>query len=43
MSFVQNPYLRQLQIVVAHRFFDYFGDLMAILNVVLMSVSVYGV
>lgn len=39
MSFVQNRFLRQVQIIVAHKCFDYFGDFVAFVNVLLMSVS----
>lgn len=39
MSFVGNRCLRRFQIIVEHNGFDYFGDFMAGVNVVFVSVS----
>lgn len=39
MSYVQNPLLRKIQILVSNKCFDYAGDFMAAVNVLLVSVS----
>jgi hypothetical protein len=39
MSFVGNAIVRRIQVIVAHNFFDYFGDFMAGVNVIFVSVS----
>ena len=40
MSYVENPLLRRIQILVSNRCFDYAGDFMAAINVLLVSVSI---
>ena len=40
MSYVENSLLRKIQIIVSSRCFDYAGDLMSGVNVLLVSVSV---
>lgn len=39
MSYVQHPLLRKIQILVSSKCFDYVGDFMAAVNVLLVSVS----
>lgn len=38
MSYVENPLLRKIQIIVSSRCFDYAGDLMSGVNVLLVSI-----
>ncbi|KAL9984267.1 hypothetical protein ACROYT_G006542 [Oculina patagonica] len=38
MSYVQNPLLRKIQILVSNKCFDYTGDFMAAVNVLLVSI-----
>ena len=40
MSFVENMILRKIQIVVSNKLFDYTGDFLAVVNVLLVSVSI---
>ena len=39
MSFVENRILRKVQILVSNKLFDYTGDFVAAVNVLLVSVS----
>lgn len=39
MSYVQHPLLRKIQILVSNKCFDYAGDFVAAVNVLLVSVS----
>lgn len=39
MSYVQHPLLRKIQILVSNKCFDYVGDFVAAVNVLLVSVS----
>ena len=39
MSYVQHPLLRKIQILVSSKCFDYVGDFVAAVNVLLVSVS----
>jgi len=39
MSFVSNPIMRRIQLIVASHLFDYFGDFVAAVNVLFVSVS----
>lgn len=39
MSFVENRILRKVQIFVSNKLFDYTGDFVAAVNVLLVSVS----
>ena len=40
MSFVENRILRKVQIFVSNKLFDYTGDFVAAVNVLLVSVSI---
>lgn len=40
MSFVENRILRKIQILVSNKLFDYAGDFVAAVNVLLVSVSI---
>ena len=39
MSYVQHPLLRKIQVRVSNKCFDYVGDFVAAVNVLLVSVS----
>ena len=39
MSYVEHPLLRKIQILVSNKCFDYVGDFVAAVNVLLVSVS----
>ena len=39
MSYVQYPLLRKIQVLVSNKCFDYVGDFVAAVNVLLVSVS----
>lgn len=39
MSYVQNSVLRKIQILVSHKLFDYTGDFVVAVNVLVVSVS----
>ncbi|XP_070581393.1 two pore channel protein 2-like [Ptychodera flava] len=39
MRTIVNPYLKKIQYCIAHHYFDYFGNLMALINVICITVE----